>query len=684
MASVRGVRNIALMAVIGVSAACQALVGIEDTTTGEEGAGGSGGQAGATTGGTGGSGGSGGSGGVAGSGGSGGVAGSGGSGGDASVDADLDGRVVVDCDGGVVDDASVTICPGNVMYVSDGSGSDSNSGCSPCFPKLTLSGALDAIAAATGAGANLPSGFALHVCEGEYVEVGLVLDQPVSLHGGYDCATWSRTADYGWPTFDKLNDTIVRNGNPSTQPDSLRVTGALVDASVTIEGFTFRGWESAAPVVNAKALGVYAGATPTLMNDFIEGGASKAFGSGGGLTNVASAGLWIEDASPDVFHNQIHGGSGSDADYGSVGVLIRGASAAPKLHQNEIHGGSGNGQDDGSVGVRVIQGATLTVAGGNPITENDIWGGTGIDGSLFGGSAVGVVLETPAELVFNRIHGETYSAPNGMLMGVRVQGTAVVARNRIHPGANTGGTSNSVGVMVQGAGARIENNMIHSGSAGYQAGGVWLKNASGVSLLHNTIYTGTQPATPTELSSLFLDTATTTTIRGNLLLANADELVPGIAAIDCLNTSMISALHDNAFIGFDSLADLADSQCPGTVTSIGSLQSPITSQGTAGGNVRYKAPGTCGGGETGCLELAACPGTAGSTTQCMTTLFTTWSAPDDGVSTLGTDGWMLKPNSAPCTLAKAVTTASVSVDLYGATRTSLFARGAHEFDGSCN
>lgn len=674
MATARGVGRVVLAAVVGVSAACQALVGIEDTSTGEVAAGGSGGQSGATTGGTGGIGGSG---------------ASGGSGGDASLDADLDASgdadafVVVDCDGGVVDDASVAICSGNVMYVSDGTGSDSNSGCSPCFPKATLGGALATVAAATGAGANLPPGFSLHVCEGEYVELGLVLDQAVSLHGGYDCATWSRTSGYGWPTFDKANDTIVRNGNPSTQPDSLRVTGPAVDASVTIEGFTFRGWEAAAPTTNAKALGVYAGAQPVVVDNWVEGGAAAGSGSGSGSTNIATTGLWIEDASPDVFHNQIHGGSGSNADYGSAGVLIRGAAAAPKLHENDIHGGSGSGQDDGSVGVRVIQGATLTAAGGNPITDNEISGGTGMDGSLFGGSAVGVVLESPAELISNRIHGETYSAPNGILAGVRVLGAAVVARNRIHAGANTGGTSSSVGVWAQGAGARIENNMIHSGSAGYQVMGVWLKNASGVSLLHNTIYTGNQPAAPAELSSLSLDPATTTTIRGNLLLANADEAVAGIAAIDCLNTSMISALHDNAFVGFDTLADLADSQCLGAVTSIGPLEGPIKTQGTASGNIRYKAAGSCGS-EPGCLENAACTGSAGTTTSCMTLLFSSWTAADDGVGALGTDGWMLKANSAPCTTAKAIATISVPVDLYGTGRTNPLSRGAHELDGPCN
>lgn len=658
--------------------ACNAILGNEERTLYEADA--------SVTGGAGGAGGVGGTGGAP-SGGTGGVGATGGSSGgagadastDASGDAEADAPLIFDCDAGVSDDASVAVCPGNAMYVSVDGGDDSNSGCSPCFPKATLGAALSTLRAASApdaGGSPLPAGFSLRVCKGLYSDTSLLLDLPVSMRGGYDCTTWTRTGSQGWPTFDKVNETVIRNGDVSKQVDSLRVSGSAVDASVTIEGFTIVGWQAAAPVANSKALGVYGGAAPKITGNLIQGGASKGSGGGGGLDNIASTGLWLEQASPEVTQNQIHGGSGSVADYGSAGVLVRGASSKPKIHGNEIHGGSGSGQDDGSIGLRVIENASLTEAGGNPITGNVIWTGTGTDDSLFGLSAGGVVLNTPAELVGNSIRGEQQAGSNTRVCGVRVYGAGVVARNRIHAGGGTAAT----GVWAEGSGARIENNMIHSGYGAGGLQGVWIQG-NGVQLLHNTIFSY-QPSNTQLVEQVRIESGSGAVIRGNILIAQVFPLSTGIRSKVCLANGAITALHDNVFLNNDTLAEFQVSNCAGTATVVTQLQSPINAAGgTASGNIYYKGPGGCAGLPTGCNELDACSGAAGKTLECFQQLFTGWTG--DGTSELFATGWRLKPSSAPCTIARASANASVARDLFDTTRTIHLSQGAHEHDGPC-
>ncbi|MBX3130415.1 MAG: hypothetical protein KF718_27095 [Polyangiaceae bacterium] len=652
--------------------ACNAILGNEERTLYEADAsvtGGAGGAGGAPSGGTGGVGATGGS--------------SGGAGTDASIDAsgdaEADAPLIVDCDAGVSDDASVAVCPGNVMYVSVDGGDDSNSGCSPCFPKATLGGALSSLRAATAldaGGSPLPAGFAVKACKGLYSDTSLLLDLPVSLYGGYDCATWTRTGSQGWPTFDKVNETTIRNGDVSKQVDSLRVSGSAVDASVTIEGFTILGWPAGAPAARSKALGVYGGAAPRITGNLIQGGASKGSGSGGGLDNVASTGLWIEQASPDVTQNQIHGGSGSVADYGSVGVLVRGASSKPKLQGNEIHGGSGSGQDDGSIGLRVFENASMTEAGGNPIADNVIWSGTGVDDSLFGISAGGVVLHTPAELVGNSIRGETLPNNGSRGCGVRVFGAGVVARNRIYSGDAT----STSGVWAQGNGARIENNMIHSGHGHPALHGVWIQG-SGVQLLHNTIVSHT-PGNNQLVEQVYLESGTGAVIRGNIFMAQVSAVSTGIRSKVCLANNAIATLHDNVFLNNDTLAEFQVSGCAGAATVMTQLQSPINNAGgSASGNLYYKGAGGCGGLPTGCVELEACSGAATKTLECFHQLFTGWTG--DGTSELFTTGWRLKPSSVPCPIARGPTHKSVTHDLFDAARTEELSRGAHEHDGPC-
>ena len=654
--------------------ACNAILGNEERTL-YQGDASTGGDSGAT-GGTAGSGG--GSGGVAG------IDGSAGSGGAQDAAPEGDAPFVFDCDAGLADDGGVGLCPGGAIFVSDTGGSDTNSGCSPCFPKATIGGALSAVAALSGADAGdggIPPGFRINVCAGDYSETSLVLDVPISLYGGFDCATWQRTSSYGWPSFDKTNETIVRNGDLSKQGDSLRVTGSAVDATVVIDGLTFQGWQASAPVGNSVALAVHAGAAPRIFNNRILGGSSVGAGGGGGSSNIATTGLWLESASPEVFQNEIHGGSGKSADIGSVGVLVRGVGATPRIHDNVIRGGSGVGQDDGSIGLRVRSGPSLTVANGNPITKNEIYSGTGADQSLFGISAGGVSLGGAADLVGNHIIGESPSGGGKLAVGVHVVGESLVARNRIY-GGTINGPGNVAGVWMRGnQSARVENNMILSGTAGDDVSGIWIE-VNGAQILFNTILVD-RTGISKEIAAIFnAQSKKNAVIRGNMLMADPDDNAVGFRSEVCLDDDAIKELHDNVFLNHFTLADFQASGCPGAVTAMPALANPVKAAGgTSSGNVRYKGPGKCAG-LTGCLELAACPGTSGSGNGCFSQIFDAWSG--NPQADLFAAGWRLKANSVPCPISKGSPTMTVGVDLYGTTRTIDLSRGAHEFDGPCN
>ena len=98
-----------------------------------------------------------------------------------------------------------------------------------------------------------------------------------------------------------------------------------------------------------------------------------------------------------------------------------------------------------------------------------IWAGSGLNaaigGSPFGVTVGALALDAPSDLVGNRIQGEPPPGLDPTGVGVRVSAPGVVARNRIYGGSNSVGTA--IGIWVQTDGARIENNMIHSGSGDY-------------------------------------------------------------------------------------------------------------------------------------------------------------------------------------------------------------------------
>ena len=145
-------------------------------------------------------------------------------------------------DAGICDSGScVSGCPGGVVYVSP-AGSDGNIGCVQTAPKATVGGAIAYIKTLALVDHEV------HVCRGTYREAKLRLDYPVSLRGGYECASWTRRAPFGWNglepmtgravAFDATNESIL---DPAGGPIVLDISGASVTRAVTVDGFTIVG-----------------------------------------------------------------------------------------------------------------------------------------------------------------------------------------------------------------------------------------------------------------------------------------------------------------------------------------------------------------------------------------------------------------------------------------------------------
>src|SRR5262249_13159708 len=140
-------------------------------------------------------------------------------------------------------------------------GDDTNDGCTSDRPKKTIAAAV-AFVRALGAEAHT-----IRVCQGDYAENALLLDYPVSLLGGYSCATWSRS-DASPPV------TTVTAADPEAQSAALQIQGMEITTDVTVDGFTFNA-PSAGAGIRGEAVFVRVGASPTLTNNVMRGGGTQ-------------------------------------------------------------------------------------------------------------------------------------------------------------------------------------------------------------------------------------------------------------------------------------------------------------------------------------------------------------------------------------------------------------------------
>jgi hypothetical protein len=332
---------------------------------------------------------------------------------------------------------------GPVVYVSATTGNDAtNDGLSPSRPKKTIVAGLSAAKAAHS--------IEVHVCRGTYNEYGLNLNAALSLKGAYDCTTWTRTAAYGYPSFDRVNETVIESGN-SSMPAALLVSGT-VPSSVVVDGFTIRGG-SAGTGDPTIGIAVQDGASPVLSNNDIHGG----------------AGTQSADAGTDA---------GTVA-YGSVGVLLTGT-GTPNVHDDAISGGS---SPSSSIGI--LSEVSLTKAGNNPLANVTV---SGADLTLMvSAKSDGIVLQggASADILQSDVYANGTPSPMCQIShGVYdlATGDVTLVGDRIFGGYCVG----SYGVYLGSSGKlEADNCMIHGGEGA--ATGVYQVEGT-LTLTFDTIY----------------------------------------------------------------------------------------------------------------------------------------------------------------------------------------------------
>ena len=578
------------------------------------------------------------------------------------------------------------LCSAKVVYVSEETGDDTYNGCSPCSPKQSIGAALSALAE-LASGEEL-SGFTVRVCSGVYE--GLSLQQPVSLEGGYDCTTWQRTPDYGYPTFDALNETTLVN--PSVQGATLVIDEAAVDADTHVDGFRIQGREDG-NLYGTVALSISSGASPLISNNRITGGS--------GVNEIfGSVGIWIEgDSSPEIELNSIDGGSGVGLSVGSAALVVPGDASAPHIHDNQIDGGSGHALERGSVGIYLASSGALT------IERNVVSGGSGLQDSPLqsGRSATAAVWLSGSgsyTVSANHIDGGTSADDSTMGLAVysKASGEITIVRNRIYGGELQAEDAQTRGIFIDGSQyVVIANNMIHGGRGFHYAFGVFLLNAGFTKLAFNTVFAGVvDNLSPFINAAVMLNASIGTTLRGNILSGWADEPAFGVYSTLCETEYPFAKFENNlVFGGPNGVLGFTNTSC--ISTQIGSMEMAETRINTCLADMPDPGPCEENGGssakdnitikascmsDTRCLTEAACTLTDGSTSDCLTTVFSSFNAGDLGRTELFADGWLLAPGGVCDYVAYGVPAVTPEdPDLFEHERTGdYYSMGAHEFE----
>lgn len=557
---------------------------------------------------------------------------------------------------------------GGVVYVSP-NGADANTGLSQLSPKRTIASAL-------AEARTLPGLPEVHVCAGNYSETKLLISQDVVLEGAYDCATWTRTASYGFPTFDGANTTTIQNAAVTEQTPTLIVTGAVTSGTL-VDGFVIAGGTSQS--LNVLGIHIASGASPLLKNDVVAGGAGS-----GGTTATGSVGILVDGTSaPEITACAIDGGSGSGLE-GSIGVDLN-TTGAVNLHDATVSGGSGTFAAPSSnfvtIGVRVR--ASLPTS--TPLLQLVITG-SGSNGA--NGRTVGLYVDgtgVSAGIAVCDISGGTSSVQSFGVYVTASGGTVELVDDRIYGGVSKATAGQTYGVYASSAGALlVANSMVHAGTVpsgvGSYAVGIDVTSVASPAIAFDTIYTG--PAAGTAIA---LNAGVTAALLTDNLLVGSDSGLGsfGVATTAC--SGVVSTLDHTAFANCPALY-----QCPpgdgGTTlaATVAELALDLGVPATAGDVVLQ---GTCSGA-SGCAVVPACPASGEA---CPSALFgTTWTG--DGVSSLfpadfadggpANSDWALAPGS-PCALTKGgLPVMNITTDIDGRLRNgSTPTIGAVEYAG---
>ncbi len=568
-------------------------------------------------------------------------------------------------------------CPEGVIFVAPPpAGSDTNTGCFRDKPKQTIGGAL-----AFAQTSKLVK-HEIHVCRGVYVE-NLKLVHPTTLRGGYECALWKRSANWGFvpfgaelrtPGFDRVNETRIEttDGSPA-----LTISGSSIDRGVVIEGFTMVG--KTTPDGEGVALRVEDHAAPSITDNAISGALEPT----GSSKRLASIGIDVDtQAAPDIAKNKIYGGgptSGAFGPAGGAGIRL-GAVGKVSIHDNEIDSGRRSGTPIGTVAIVDSKGAAPLV-GESAIRNNHILfsGEARTDGYAAAGI---VLLDTKADVIGNVIYGDTAqcAAPNitCATIGVRIL-SGTIQRNLIFGGEKLTVTKPQTrGVLLEDAQAvEVTNNFIHTG-AGVAAFGVLTLKAEDVRVFHNTIYV----ALATNWSAGVRIQRTKAEVMNNLFVATSTMKTFAVETVSCEERRPLK-VHNNAAIGLAFLQDHANSGCAQTngVAGVSAaevlLDTLFNDEDTARDNIRVA---TGCSGDPSCKENASCNTLPRG---CIDEVFPTFD-----IESLGHKSMLagLKLNGgAHCALTQGgkATTPPTLRDFYDVVRTDRPSIGAQESDGAC-
>lgn len=540
---------------------------------------------------------------------------------------------------GGLDEAGAPPCL--TIFVAPGTGNDTRTGCESSVPVKTLA---HAIVRAKAAGAK-----EIRACAGVFDEPGLLLDAPISLRGGYDCATWQRPAGFGYPQLGGTAETrVVRTDLATVGASTFAVEGAAITRETHIEGLTFDGPTSGSESV---ALVLRGGASPSVHEVIARGGATAR------TAGVGAIGMEVRGGgSPEIHRAKIFGGLGTSdvnqAGYGAAGLHISGSS--PAVHDCTI--------DSSSTAVAAIG---VLIDGGSKLTGANAFSRNKIEFSKADTVALGLLANGPGdevEVLDNVIgHGAlgcTNTLHACVASAVLIQGgsKATIRRNRIAGGEIPVGAtelgSQTTGIFIlDAASALVENNQIASGNEAavttIQAAGIRAYRTPSLSIRHNTIIGGDGGS----YALILADGLPSARVDRNIL-GGPTGLGIGMFLTSCASPAgtTLASFSGNVFLELSTL--VIDNQC-GTPVILQDLPAVENSP-----NIPTPTP-THSSRHTG-------PLIAGGATKV----------------TLLTTGWKLMA-AAPCAVAKPPLVPGVpgvDVDAFGNPRTAPTSTGAHEIE----
>ena len=560
-------------------------------------------------------------------------------------------------------DSGPSACPGGILYVST-KGSDTYDGCTTALPLASI-GAAIARAAATASTADAGARPEIHVCAGSYLENLAPVTANVTLLGGYNCTTWTRTADYGYPTFDAVNETRLgaagaTNGSGAT----VTFNTAGVDASTVFDGFTVL---LSTNLVTATLLGFGSTgdaygilsvnkAVPTITNVHVSAGATAA---------GRSIGIAGEHASVRVMHDLVEAGGGQH----SIAVYLFDDVAGALVQNNTLHGGSAT--STASEGLEVTTSQPLT--GDNAIRGNSVEGGTGA------GSSIGITIDnTTVSVVGNQISGGAPTcAQNCFSYGVLVRTTTNAFLADSNYVAGTTGSAFGFGIFATKTSSPVvTNNVVFGGSVGGSAAIVLNEGANGI-VRSNTLASAGQ--------AILIGAYASTTLENNLAVAVAPSSV-FLTSDDCTSgtTTTFASIANNAAVGFAGNLLLESTACAAPVASgLAGLAAHLGAAASANVRIDSSCSDETAATQAQCSATTAC---ATSTSACGASIVTAIDSVDDARAAVldVTKGYPLAA-TAPCLVTQGGVgrTASVPLDVLGATRTAPVSIGAYEDDAAC-